>query len=404
MEVNEDETILDIDIANLKESFFSGEYIFIGLLEIKGLSVLTETSPLTEIISLKESIEKILISYNHKDVKICKAIGDKYILFTKYKTNEENIKGLSYILEHFSESQKEKVDFIIGLSKIEKGEMCSTIKAEIALSLAKEEDKRIFIFNEKNEKIKEKLHFLEWKEKTQKLINSKNIIPYYQPIYNINTGKIEKYEVLARGIINGEIISPFFFINHAEELGLINEVTKIIIDKSFKYFEDKEESFALTINLSEKDLADSNFISFITQAVKKYNINPERITLEILENITFSSENDKIVKQILELKELGFKLAIDDFGSDKSNFSRLLNIDIDYIKFDAIFIKNINKNERNKIIIKSMVSMAKVLNIKTIAEFVESEDILETIKECGIDYAQGYFIGKPIEKILKEGE
>lgn len=167
------------------------------------------------------------------------------------------------------------------------------------------------------------------------------------------------------------------------------------------YFKDKNQDFALSINLSEKDICDHEFISFIKDAIQRYNIRPERITLEILENITFSTENDIVISKIRELQKLGFKLAIDDFGSDNSNFSRLLNIDIDYIKFDAIFIKNINNNERNKVIVKSMVSMAKVLNIKTIAEYVETKEIMDTVIECGIDYAQGYYIGKPEAELVK---
>jgi EAL domain-containing protein (putative c-di-GMP-specific phosphodiesterase class I) len=364
-------------------------------LEIKGLSKLSAIQPLTEVILLKEKIEYILLKHNSQKVKILKAIGDKYIIFSKYKKDKTNSEKILKILNSFDDNLFRDLHFCAGISEIKNEDICSTIKSEIALTLAKKEGLKYFIFNSDDIRVKNTINYLEWREKTKQIVKNKAIVPYYQPIYNIKTGKIEKYEVLARALLDDQIISPFFFINHAEELGLINEITKMIILSSFEYFENKSDEFALSINLSEKDLNNYDFIEFIKDALKRFNIKPERITLEILENITFIEENEQIIKKIQELQEIGFKLAIDDFGSDNSNFSRLLNINIDYIKFDAVFIKNISKNERNKIIVKSMVSMAKVLNIKTIAEFVESEEILDIVKECGIDYAQGYFIGKP---------
>lgn len=388
--------IPNVKISDLRENFFSGDYNFLGVLEIKGLSKLGSIYPLTELIILKDKIENILLATYKNEYKFFKAIGDKYIFFTQY-----DITDLKDIFESFNVEEFGFLDFYIGLSEINTNDICSTIKAEIALSLAKKEKTSLYIFDQENKEVQKTMDYFSWKEKTKKIIANQDIIPYYQPIYNINTGKIEKYEVLARAIVEEQIISPFFFINHAEELGLINELTKIVIEKSFMYFKDKNQDFALSINLSEKDICDHEFITFIKNAIQRYNIRPERITLEILENITFSTENDIVISKIRELQKLGFKLAIDDFGSDNSNFSRLLNIDIDYIKFDAIFIKNINNNERNKVIVKSMVSMAKVLNIKTIAEYVETKEIMDTVIECGIDFAQGYYIGKPEAELVK---
>lgn len=387
--------MLSLNISHLSDEFIINKYHYLSILEIKGLSKLSAIQPLTEVILLKEKIEYILLKHNSQKVKILKAIGDKYIIFSKYKKDKTNSKKILEIINSFEDNLFKDLHFCAGISEIKNEDLCSTIKSEIALTLAKRENLKYFIFNSDDIRVKNTINYLEWREKTKQIVKNKAIIPYYQPIYNLNTGKIDKYEVLARAIVNDEIISPFFFINHAEELGLINEITKMIILSSFEYFENKTDEFALSINLSEKDLNNYDFINFIKDALKRFNIKPERITLEILENITFLEGNEKIIQKIIELQELGFKLAIDDFGSDNSNFSRLLNINIDYIKFDAIFIKNINKNERNKIIVKSMVSMAKVLNIKTIAEFVENEEILDIVKECGIDYAQGYFIGKP---------
>lgn len=398
--------VSNLDLYSLKENFFSGIYEYIGILEIRGLSKLGATFPLTQLMTIKERIIEKLKTCNDKNIRIFKAIGDKFIFLTKYKTDKENEKALEKLITKLNESrlglitESQDIDYCCGIAKItDYSSLSATINAEIALSIAKKSKvHNYFVYNESNEDVMDMVSSLEWKEKTKFLVSEKEIYPFYQPIMDIKTGEIKKYEVLARGKLNNTVISPFFFISHAEELGLIMDITRIIISKSFKYFKDNEIEFS--INITENDLKDETFIDFISEEMVEHKINPNRVILEILENITFSKDSEIVMNRIITLQQMGFKMAIDDFGSDNSNFSRLLNIHIDFIKFDAIFIKNINKNERNKILVQSMVSMAKVLNIKTVAEFVENEEILEIVKECGIDYAQGYYIGKPEENIL----
>ncbi|NOR57594.1 MAG: EAL domain-containing protein, partial [Sulfurimonas sp.] len=124
------------------------------------------------------------------------------------------------------------------------------------------------------------------------------------------------------------------------------------------------------------------------------------VTFEILENITLIKNNEKITQQRNILRAMGFKIAIDDFGIENSNFSRLLEINLDFIKIDGVFIKNLKENARNRTITRAIVNLSKTLGIKTIAEFVEDEEIYNIIKECGIDYAQGYYIGKPCPELI----
>ena len=141
-------------------------------------------------------------------------------------------------------------------------------------------------------------------------------------------------------------------------------------------------------------------IPFLKEKISLYGINPINVTFEILENITISKNSKKITKQLNALRDMGFKIAIDDFGIENSNFSRLLEINIDFIKLDGIFIKNLKYNERNRTITKAIVNLAKTLGIKTVAEFVEDEEVYNIVKKCGIDYAQGYYIGKPQHSLI----
>ena len=121
---------------------------------------------------------------------------------------------------------------------------------------------------------------------------------------------------------------------------------------------------------------------------------------EILENVTVAKSSDKITERLNELREIGFRVAVDDFGIENSNFSRLLEINLDFIKIDGIFIKNLKNSEKNIKIIKAIVSLAHALEIETVAEFVEDEKTYEIIKKCGIDFAQGYYIGKPEPRLI----
>jgi PAS domain S-box-containing protein len=401
-ELTEYKKIKKLDQNSLNFNINEKYYNFLFILEIKNFSKLGKSLSINNIMKLKADLEdNILKQENLKDILIFKAISDKYIFFIKTSNKKDLKNKILRIKKDLEEKsilfKNNKIRFLFGGIEInEDNKNFVSINAELALSLAENKKDNIYLYDKEDKEVKEIKESITWKEKTKFLISEKEIYPFFQPIYNLKTNKIEKYEVLARGKIDNKIISPFFFIKYAEELNLIINITEIIIDKSFKYFstiEDKDIEFSL--NISEKDLKSKKFIPFIKEKLKEYDLDPRKIVLEILENITIIDSNNYIINQLKLLKNIGFKLAIDDFGSDNSNFSRLLDINVDYIKIDALFIKNINESKRNEIIVKSIVSMAKILNIKTIAEFVENKEIYEKLKKLDIDYVQGYYIGKP---------
>ncbi len=246
----------------------------------------------------------------------------------------------------------------------------------------------------------EEKEIIKWLDITKKLINDEKIIPYYQAIIDVKTEKIVKYEVLARGDLNGEIIAPFKFLDAADKLGLTSSITRIIVQKSFQFF--SSNSYDFSINIAQRDLVEGYLPRFFSQKLDLYNIDASRVTLEILENITISVDNKHIQSELDTLKKMGFSIAVDDFGVENSNFGRLVDINLDIIKIDGFFIRNIVKSEKDKLIVKSIASLAKTLGMKVVAEYVESQEILDIIKELGIEYAQGYHIGKPQDKLLEE--
>ena len=217
------------------------------------------------------------------------------------------------------------------------------------------------------------------------------IIPAYQPIFNIHTNKIEKYEVLARVLHkDGRIESIFPYLQIIKDNKLYYTLTKTIISKAFENLKDKDIEFS--INFSVEDINDENIISFlISKLDKKIS---KKLTIEILESENINNYTN-IKNFINVLHRQNISISIDDFGSGFSNFEHLANLDIDFLKIDGSLIKNIDKNIKLQKLVESIISFAKFNNIKTVAEFVETKEEFETVKRLGVDYIQGYYIGKP---------
>ncbi|WP_333803798.1 EAL domain-containing protein [Sulfurospirillum sp.] len=234
-----------------------------------------------------------------------------------------------------------------------------------------------------------------WIQKFRIALEEDRVIPYFQPIVDNHTCQVVRYECLARIEDDGEIISPANFLEAARRSGLMSNLTRMMINKSFKIFAGKEIAFS--INITNEDLLNQTFIDFLQTKQKIYNIDPALITFEILEDIIISDSNHVPLRNLKVLKEMGYLLALDDFGSDRSNFNRLENMGVDFLKIDGQFIKGIDTNLRNQDIVESIASMAKKIGMKVVAEFVETKEEFEMVKKLGVDFSQGYFFNAPLE-------
>ncbi|WP_373071755.1 putative bifunctional diguanylate cyclase/phosphodiesterase [Sulfurimonas sp.] len=230
-------------------------------------------------------------------------------------------------------------------------------------------------------------------------IKHEKIVPHFQPIMNASTDKIEINELLMRIELDGDIISAGKFIETAESLGIVHQMDYMVIEAAFKKIKEENYKGLMFINLSPKALMIGEFINKIVLLTTKYGINREQIVFEITERETVKSFS-LLEKFVQNLKAEGFSFAIDDFGSGFSSFHYIKRFPIDYIKIDGDFIVNLHNDKKDLAFVKSIISLAKELNVKTIAEFVENEDVLQFLKDIEIDYVQGFHIGKP-SKVLK---
>lgn len=274
------------------------------------------------------------------------------------------------------------------------------VKAHAAMKEARQIGKnRYQIFRDDSDFIARQKNNIEWMRKIRLALNEDRIVPYFQPIVDNATQKIVKYEALARIIENNKAITPNHFIEPAKLVGLLPSITKVIMEKSCAMFAKRSEPFS--INITEEDLQNRNFSSMMRHLGEKYGIEPSRVTLEILENIS-ANGTDESIKQLHELSRMGYTIAIDDFGSDKSNFYRIHSMHVDIIKIDAAYIQDIDRNKTSELIVKTIVSLAQAMGIPTVAEYVSSEAIYHKVKAMGINYSQGYYFGEPVPNVIEE--
>ncbi|WP_418185949.1 EAL domain-containing protein [Aliarcobacter vitoriensis] len=230
-----------------------------------------------------------------------------------------------------------------------------------------------------------------WTQKIKKALEKDGIFPYFQAIYNIQTQRIEKYEALMRLNDGGKVVPPFFFLDISKKSGQYLQLTKQMVKKTFEYFKNNEYEFS--INLTFQDISNEIISSYILNTIKVYGFG-SRVVIEIVESEEI--KNFSIVNNFIEeIRSLGCKIAIDDFGSGYSNFEYLIKLNADYIKIDGSLIKDILVNNGNENIVKMIIKFAKDQGIKTIAEFVSSKEIFDKVKELGVDYVQGYYIKEP---------
>ena len=222
------------------------------------------------------------------------------------------------------------------------------------------------------------------------------IIPFFQPIVDNKTQQAEKYECLARIRHNGEFLIPGHFIEAAELTGLLPEITRIMIEKSFDYFARRSESFS--INISEYDLDDGYLLPFLQEHAARHGIDPSRVILEVLEGVS-SHGARRSLEQLCALKAKGYKLAIDDFGTQNSNFERVHRMQVDYIKIDGSYIRNLDSDPSSFHVAKTITDFSKSIGAKVIAEYVHSASVQQKVLELGIDYSQGYYFAEPMAEI-----
>ena len=270
-------------------------------------------------------------------------------------------------------------------------------QANLALHVAKTHTDSWVMYENSLHKSNNYEENLYWLKRLKLAIEEDRIEPYFQPIVNNKNKKIFSQEALMRLVEkNGVALSPYLFLDIAKKSKLYTTLTKIMIEKTFAKFEKSKMSFS--INFSYEDMIDEEVLALLSSKLETGNIG-KRFTAEILESESIT--NYDLVKNFIDtIKTYGSTVAIDDFGSGYSNFERLFKLDIDYIKIDGSIIKDIDENKQLRIITETIVAFAKKTNIKIVAEFVHSKEIVDILNNMGVKHMQGYYFAEPSPEII----
>jgi len=278
----------------------------------------------------------------------------------------------------------------IGVSFEENNALLST--ANMALEIAKRESKNILLYTESLSLNAEYENNLKWIKEIKSAIDDDRIVMYFQPIIDNKTNTVNKYETLIRLIDEqGEVITPYHFLDIAKKAKLYGKLTKIVIKKSFEAF--KNNNYDFSINITIDDILNRDINDYIIKTLKEYDIS-NRVIFEIVE--TEGIENFEIVENFITMiKSFGCRISIDDFGTGYSNFEYLMRLQADFIKIDGSIIKEITHDKRSELITSIIVAFAKEMKIETIGEYVETKEINDKLIELGVNKSQGYYFDKP---------
>lgn len=331
--------------------------------------------------------------------------GDEFAFVNnKIRYKEEfvaGIKGLQKRLNSKQFSYGEEAYILMASVGIASSSVNQLACADIALKEAKKHHTGLAVYNTSMEMEKAYEKNLLCSKKLVQAIEHDNIVPYYQAIVPLKDSSMPvRHEGLVRMIEeDGTVTPPFQFLDIAKRLRLYPKVTRTMFYKVLETIQ--QEKIAISINLSVDDLNNNDIVSMIINTLSSFEYN-HLVTFEILE--TEALENYGDVQLFIDsVRFHGAKVAIDDFGSGYSNFSHILNMHVDYIKIDASLISNVDTDKNSRLMVETIVKLARQLDIETVAEFVSTEEIYNTVKELGVDWAQGYWLGKPVslDEMLK---
>ncbi|WP_353661699.1 EAL domain-containing protein [Hydrogenimonas sp. SS33] len=219
------------------------------------------------------------------------------------------------------------------------------------------------------------------------------VVPFFQPIVNLATGEVYKYEALARLIReDGEVLTPYHFIEVAKQAKYSGVLTGRILQKTLEVAQKVDAQFS--VNVSAEDIADESDRRMISEMLENNRAYADRIAFEILETEEVE-DYESVAAFIREVRRYGCRISIDDFGSGYSNYEKLLQLEIDYLKIDGSLIRDVDHNAHARLVVRTLVTFAKEAGIATVAEFVHSEMVCRAVRSLGIDFAQGYWLGEP---------
>ncbi len=362
---------------------------------------------------LKDAARKIQVCLRESDL-LARLGGDEFGVLLKNCTLSGAVELVEMILGMIRGIRFQRCDRVfeitasVGITEIDADTRSVPdimIEADLACHAAKDSGcNRLHIYHQEDQDLARRHSEMQWVSRLTEAINSNKLILYSQEIVPVVpdscTGR--HFEVLVRmHDADGGIVPPDSFLPAAERYNLINSLDRWVVSHTFAWYAQQQVAQAadglsmISINLSGASVTDSGFLRHIKDEMNRYDVPPEKLCLEITETAAVTNL-EAATEFIHELKRLGCRFALDDFGSGLSSFKYLKSLPVDYLKIDGSFVRGMEADEIDHAMVGSIHQLATLMGIKTIAEFVENDGILDALAEIGVDYAQGYGVAKPM--------
>ncbi len=313
------------------------------------------------------------------------------------KKTKKSINDLRFVWDDKSFN----IGLSIGVVRINKhsGNISKILSAaDTSCYIAKDEGRnRFHVYENDDDTLIKRQGEMQWVHRINRALENDNFILFYQTIEQLQKTDSFHLEILIRlQNDDGKIVPPMAFIPAAERYDLMTAIDRWVISNTLKSFKVLDNDFngIIAMNTSAQSLSDDKFLDFITSEINKNSIDPSKLCFEITE--TSAITNLSLAMDFFTaLKKIGCKFALDDFGSGLSSFAYLKNMPVDYLKIDGSFIRDIVDDPIDLAFVESINQIGRIMGIKTIAEYVENEQIYNLIKKIGIDYGQGYHLSRP---------
>lgn len=282
--------------------------------------------------------------------------------------------------------------------------------ADIAMYQAKEKGRKVWHMFRPEEHSRTRIHErVYWDEKVKQALAENRLNVHFQPILDVRHNEVTHYEALLRvRDDNGKTLNPARFISSAERNGLIHQVDEGVITRVMQSLADLQHNgikAQLSINLSGISFHNPNLVRHIRDSIDTWQIDSSALIFEITETAAIADiDATRVVME--QIKSLGCKFALDDFGVGFSSLYYLKKLPVDYVKIDGSFIRNLHNDPDSQVLVRALVEVSRAYRLRTVAEFVEGSEILTILQVLGVDYAQGYHIDqpKPFESIWQVGQ
>ncbi len=340
-------------------------------------------------------VKNYLIKNNLEDSFNMYSLNYKtYILACSVSVSDEYFKECTYIFyRHFEyiSSEKEGVSGVLRFVAVLKQK--NLIEAGMNMLLANtNQDNNYLVCDysiENKQSVAEESRVI---DVLNRAITNKMVVPFYQGIRNNKTGNIDKYEALMRVIDStGKVHTPALFMDVAKKYKYYGRISKMMIERVLKDFENRHKT--VSINITLYDVQSESFRKWLIKTLQGYP-HPERLVFEFVETENFQTV-ELLADFVDEIRSFGCCFALDDFGSGYSTLASVITLHPDFIKIDGSIIRNLLKNKESLIILNTIRYLAQQLNVETVAEFVETQELQQVVELYSISHSQGYYFAKP---------